>query len=390
MILKWQKENSDNSSISILPSSIINMKILHVAPNFYPVTGGVETFVYESSKRLAKKGYDVHVITNNKIPFKKTVLPKQEIVDGIKVTRVPFRNLLRYSLPAKALRLILRSDYDFLHIHSIGFLTDLIPLIKLRSGKVVLHTHGGIFHTDYWKPLKKFYFNSMCRLTFSFLDKIIAHSKNDLKMFSSVCPEKKIELIPYGIDWENLSETKKESDGKTIIYVGRFSDNKKIDRQIHVLSHLKKEIPDIKLILVGGDWGEKQNIIELAARLNVIKNIEFVGSVPHKNVAKYLSKADLFFLSSDYEGLGMSVLEAMAVGLPTIANNIDSMKSIVQNRKNGFLVDFDNHKNVSSTVLKLLKDRKLRTKMSKHAKASVKEYDWGNIIKKIENFYNTC
>jgi len=364
------------------------MRLIHLTTNFYPVIGGIETFVYESSKRLVRNGHKVFVITSNKLLGTNRILPEHEIIDGIEVFRVPFKMFIRYNLSLKLLNMALKMDYDVMHIHGLGFLSDLAPILKvIKKNKIVLSSHGGIFHTPYMDNFKKLYFFTLAKLDLNFVDKIIAHSKQDKKLFSKISNPNKISVVNYGIDWKKLSKTKRRSDGKTLIYTGRLAKNKRLDKMINVLHVLVKSIPNVKLLLVGSDWGEKKSLIKLGKQLKVIKNMKFIGPVPHEKIVRYFSKADLFLLSSEYEGFGMSVVEAMASGLPAVVSNIEPMKEIIKNKKNGYIVDFDNENEVAELITKLLDNKKIREKIGNEAKKSTKNYDWGNIIKKIEEIY---
>jgi alpha-1,3-mannosyltransferase len=366
------------------------MKILHLTQNFYPVTGGIETFVYESSRRLIEKGYKVYVIASDKLPDTNKKLPEHEVINGIEVFRMPFHRIFRYNISFKVLPLISNLDCDIIHIHGLGFFSDLIPLLRLiKKSKIFLSTHGGIFHTKYAIFLKNIYFNTIARFTLKFVDKIIAHSLEDKKLFSQICTTDRISLIYYGINWEELRRTKRKSDGKTLIYVGRLSKNKRLDRMLHVLFYLKKRIPNIKLLFLGSDWGEKKKLINLAKSLNILKNVKFLGSIPHEKIGKYLSEADIFLLSSEYEGFGISVIEAMASGLPVVVNDIPTMREIIANGENGFIVEFKDYKKVSELIEKLLMNKTLLIKIGEKAKLSTRVYDWKNVVTKLEEIYSS-
>lgn len=365
------------------------MKILHITSNFYPTTGGIETFIYEISKRMIRKGNNVTVITSNKTPFENKILKRHEVIDGINVIRVPFHLFFRYGFSIEALKMALSSNWDVIHIHNIGFFTDTIPILKLKGKKIFLHTHGGIFHTKNLNILKHIYFNSFLRLSTRFVDKVIAHSLNDKKLFSKICREENISLLNYGIDWKKLSREKRKSNGKTLIYTGRLSENKRLERTMFIIYCLKKQIPNIKLLLVGGDWGEKEKLTKLAKKLNISENINFINSVQHKGIYKYLSKADAFLLSSDYEGFGISVIEAMASGLTVVVNDILPMGEIVTDRRDGFITDFNDYEKTAKLILNILKSKKLRNMIGNRAKKMTKTYDWDQIIKKMEKIYGT-
>jgi glycosyltransferase involved in cell wall biosynthesis len=236
--------------------------------------------------------------------------------------------------------------------------------------------------------LKRIYFKTITRFNLKFTDRIIAHSLEDKKLFSQICNTDKISLVHYGINWEKLRRIKRKSDGKTLIYVGRLSKNKRLDRMIHVLFYLKKKMPNIKLLFVGSDWGEKKKLVNLAKSSNVLENIKFVGPVPHEKIGDYLSKADIFLLSSEYEGFGISVIEAMASGLPVVVNDIPTMREIINNGENGFIVDFREYKKVSELIEKLLMNKTLLVEIGEKTKLSTRVYDWKNIVTKLEKVYS--
>ena len=226
----------------------------------------------------------------------------------------------------------------------------------------MLSTHGGIFHTGQMKLLKKIYFNNIAKLSLKFVDYIIAHSRNDEKLFSGISDKKKIKFIPYGIDWNELHKIKSKKYETKLIYIGRLSKNKRLDRIVNLLPYIKREIKNIKLIIVGEDWNQKEQLIKRAKKLNVYKNVKFFGAVTHENIHKFLLNSDVFLLSSDYEGFGISVIEAMSVGLPVVVNDIESMRIIIRNGVNGYIVNFDDFNKTAKIIINLLKDRKLATK----------------------------
>jgi alpha-1,3-mannosyltransferase len=366
----------------------MKIKIFHVYTNFYPVFGGIESFIYQSSKELIKKGYDITVVTSDTLPNKKTKLPAEENIDGIKIRRFPFKKFSKYNTSVQALKFILDSDFDILHIHTIGFFSDVIQLIKFKSNKkVIFSTHGGIFHTKSMLAVKKIYFNTMVRIAGKFADKIIAVSDQDRKFMKKIVDKKKISVIGHGVAWQRLSKIKRNGNGKTLIHFGRMASNKRIDKILHVVSILKKSIKDVRFFVVGADWGELKKLEALTNKLGIQKNVIFTGEVSEKKLYQIMSKSDLFVLASEYEGFGISVIEAMAARLPVVVNNIDTMKEIVKNGKNGYIVDFRNYNQTAKTILKILKNRSLLRKLGNEANAYTKRFDWSNAVKSLEKVY---
>jgi len=370
----------------------MKIKIFHVCPNFYPVRGGIESFVLESSRELVKKGYDITVVTSNSVPNTEKELAANEKLDGITIRRFPFKKFSRYNTSIEALKFILTSDFDILHVHGIGFFSDAMPLVKFKNNKkVVLSTHGGIFHTKTMMPLKNIYFNSMGKIAGKFSDKIIAVSDQDKKFMQKITDKRKIVRIGNGIYWKKFSKIKRHvnevGSGGNLIFIGRIAKNKRIDRALNVIKKIKESFPSVRFFVVGDDWGEKSNLMHLAKKYGIKENVIFTGGVTEKKLTSYLSKSDIFLLPSEYEGFGISALVAMAAGLPVVANKIDTMKELINDGKNGFLVNYENREEVAKVLKKLLMGKKLRVKIGERARIDSKIYDWKNIVGMLEKTY---
>jgi alpha-1,3-mannosyltransferase len=273
-------------------------------------------------------------------------------------------------------------NYDILHVHGIGFFSDILTLTKFFHKKpLILSTHGGIFHTKKIRLFKNLYFGLWCRLTMKFIDKVIAHSKNDEKLFSEIS---KPVLIPYSINFDDFS-AKKVGDKNTFLYVGRLSKNKRVDRLLEVASYLKKRIPDFRLYIVG-DGNERPMLEKKCKDLDLTKNVQFVGEKTGKPLLEYYFRSRIFLSASEYEGFGISVIEAMASGCVAIVNDITAFRNIIADSENGFIIDYSNPKEAAEMVLKIC-DKKNLSEISRNAKQTAKIYDWKNTMKKTENIY---
>ena len=122
----------------------------------------------------------------------------------------------------------------------------------------------------------------------------------------------------------------------------------------------------------------------LAKRLKLgKKNVQFLGFVPEKTLIELYSKSSIFVLPSYYEGFGIVLIEAMSAGLPLVSVRTGGATEVIEEGKNGYLVDYDN---MHEPLLKLLGDEKLRIRMGKESRKRVeKKYDWkkiaGDVIK---------
>ncbi|HFV5407130.1 TPA: glycosyltransferase, partial [Escherichia coli] len=118
--------------------------------------------------------------------------------------------------------------------------------------------------------------------------------------------------------------------------VARFCAQKDHETLLKAFSNIDKE--KWRLTLIGG--GDSKSIKELAKKLNIDKNINFVGQT--KNVVNFLNHSDVFLLISNWEGFPISILEAMRSSLPIIATDVGGVSEAVKHGYNGFLINKGN------------------------------------------------
>lgn len=179
---------------------------------------------------------------------------------------------------------------------------------------------------------------------------------------------KKVSLIS---NWTFLTE-RKIFPGKKIydlVFVGRLRPEKNIGFLLKGVKKLKKFRKDISLCLVG-EGEEKKRLQAEAKRRQLKGNVFFVG--PTKRVKNYLSQSKIFVLSSENEGLPLTILEAMACGLPVLSSNYPGAKDVIKDGINGFI--FKNQAQFIGKVKWLLENPGQRRKIGQQAKAYVRQY----------------
>lgn len=361
------------------------MKILHTAHHFAPCTGGIESFVEDVIKQTKNRNLQHEVVCLNKCNASSERLRKEENINGVLVRRVSFLDLHFYKIAPSVLQIVLKSGADLLHIHGIGFFSDFLTLTKpIHKKPIVISTHGGIFHTKRLSLLKKIYFFLWCRLLLR-NTVFIAHSKTDLELFSKI--GKKVILFPYPIDLEMFG---KSGRGKRngLLFVGRVYNNKRIDRLIKMLCYLKKKRAGIKLNIVGPDWGEMPKLFAKAGKQGVVDNVVFVGEKRGKALVDYFLKAKVFVSASEFEGFGISVLEAMGSGCIVAVNNIPAFSKFVDNGKNGFLLDYSKPELAAEILNEIMSmDRAREREVIENAKSTALQYSWGRNARKLVDIY---
>ncbi len=197
----------------------------------------------------------------------------------------------------------------------------------------------------------------------------------------------KVPIIYNGIDIANFSPKMhmKTQDMYTIINVASLTKRKNQALLIEAFDLVLKKKADVKLVFVG-DGEEKSNLQSYAEKYKISDRVEFTGII--SEVQKWLSKADIFVLCSFFEGMPLSIIEAMAVGLPVIGTAVGGIPDIVEDGVNGFLVPSNDAVKLSMALLKLIEDKELRSQMSQKNIEKAKNFDIGYVAGEYMKLYS--
>lgn len=363
------------------------MKVLHIVRQFYPMIGGLENYVYNLAEQQLKYGHIVHVLTLNKSFVTNEKLNKYERLDnGLEIFRIPFFFSKKYAIALTAFRYF--RNYDLLHVHAVDFFTDFVSLTKiLHRKKTILTTHGGFFHTSWAYLIKKIYFNTITRLSLRSYDALIGCSDNDIEVFRNIAPG--IIKIENGVNVEPLLNVDKKLHGHTLLYVGRIDIHKRIDNLIRLISALTERELDANLVVVGPDWKHLlPKLTMLADSIETMDRVTFTGPVSENELIKFYSEAFLFVSASEYEGFGISAIEALASGTPCALNDIRSFRAILQNKPFGILCDFSNTEETADAIAEFMNSIKDKySGLSAEARKTALKYDWKFVAKEVTKIY---
>lgn len=358
------------------------MKIIQVCPRFLPHIGGVETHVYEISKRLAKK-HKVFVYTTDP----SGELPKNEKINGINVKR--FRSFapneayfFSYGLFSK----LKKESCDALHVHCFQAFPSILAINaakKLKIKKIVFtphyHPNGGSRFRTF---LRKFHDLSQKRI-FLKVDRIISVSEHEKEILSNKfqIPKEKVSVIPNGIDakkFKKLPEIKKESDFN-ILYVGRLEKYKRIHWILIALKRVieRNYFKKISLTIIGKGPFEKK-LLKICKRLRIERYVIFKKDLTFKELLKEYCSCDIFVMPSDYEAFGIAILEALACNRPVIINRSLPMYNLFS--KYGYLIR--NITDIENSLMDFLYNGKNFSE-----KFNLKSFDWDNITEQVLKVY---
>ncbi len=365
------------------------MKIAHLSHRFWPCTGGIETHIMQLCEELNEKGNETKVVCLNKCPNSNEVLPEKGEKNGITIERLKFLNLGLYRIAIGAIGKT--KGFDTVHIHGLGFFSDYFALFKLfHKKKLVLSTHGGIFHTKNHSLLKKIYFNLWCRLTLTAFDKVIAVSAQDFETFKKIVPERKLVLIENPVPVETLSKIPRKPVPNSFLFVGRLSKNKGIENLLNAFAKLKKKRSDFSLNIAGKPFDlSKVQVQEMVSAKGLNEKVKVLGMVSEKELLRLYSESEFFVSASEYEGFGISAVEAIAAGLVPILNAIPPFKAFVKEGKTGFIVDFSSKERAGKDIEKAIGLKKSeKQEIGRNARTFSQKFSWKTALNKFEKTYS--
>lgn len=225
------------------------------------------------------------------------------------------------------------------------------------------------------------------KMTVEKADSVIAVNEATKKLYSKYVDEDKIKVIPHATNVDEFSYNFPASENPIVMFAGVLVERKGVKYLIMAFKEVLEEYPNARLKIFGRG-PQKENLVELAKKLRIAKNIDFVGLAPREELIKSYESADVFVLPSLSEAFGMVLIEAMAAGTPCIASDIVGPNEIIKHGKQGFLFPLKDYKALAERIIELISDDTLRRTMSRNSRKIAEEkYDWKVVARQIYNMY---
>ena len=362
------------------------MKVAHVTPYFPPVTGGIETYVYELVTRLAEK-CEVEVFTCGRGVTEKAGKAVVHRVRAIDVKDLPIRLKIPYPIPPSLTYQVVKSKPDIVHVHGHAFLTSFEGVLAARLTKkpCVMTIHDvGLAYMDYSfiRGLRPVFDSLLVQSVIKWSDVVIAQNSATHDYVSPFSP-KKIVIIPQGVDTNQFKPSNNE--GRYITFIAaRLVKLKGDEVFIRSVPLITKKIKGARFRVIGGGAREKY-LKDLACKEDVRDIIDFTGTIPHEDVPRYLSEASIVVCPGGPAGL--QLLEAAAMKKPVVT--ISHEWALDALGKSAYYVPPDNPINVAETVVYALKHRAETAKLAEAAYKKVKsERSWEAVTRQHLALYD--
>ena len=420
----WFREATERQILD--PSPL--MKIAFIFPPIWPsdTDGSLQIWNREVTKRLART-CEIVVYSG-----KFSQIPQDQI-DGVADRRLSTRwdsRFLKYSqlfynaigidlppfasdlwYPWYAFRIALeirKRACDVVHVYNYP---QFCPIIKFLNpnARIVLNMHGELLTQISFKNLQN-------RL--SQIDAIICCSEFVSKPIRSNFPAiaHRCKTVPMGISpvaFATARHALKNTAARRLLYVGRVSPEKGIHVLLDAFEIIVRRYPDATLTIVGPEWIPPRGYLaDLCLERKVVdgfahfyegnyiqklrdnlsqeaaKRVTFAGFVPHRDVPSFYVDADIYVSPSFYESFGMSLIEAMAAGLPVVAARGGAVADLISDCKNGLLVEPANPAAIANAVETLLGKPELRNSIACRGRKMVcRQFSYESITSELLQLY---
>lgn len=364
------------------------MKITHILE----CAGGVERYLELLAPRLKKEGFEQTIICSNSVNLDKL----KESADACYVTdmRQTFNPVAVIKIIRQVHIAITISKPDIVYCHSsFAGVFGRIAAIGTHC-KVVYNPHGWAFNMQNTSSMKLRVFRTLEQLLAHFTDKIVCISEAEFEsaIDKNISSEDKLELIPNGIDIDAVrsaiavkrSHLGIAEDAFVVGMIGRLSDQKAPDVFIRAAEIIHKEIPNSAFIIVG-DGEQREEIETLARQHGLLLVVTGWTNKPYS----YLKAFDVAMLLSRWEGFGLAIVEYMAAEKNVVATRADAIPSLIEDGKDGFLVDIDNSEQAADKVLWLHNHPNEAEEMRQKAQRKVKsKYDINRVVQQHIDMFN--
>ncbi|TSC89699.1 MAG: hypothetical protein G01um10143_189 [Parcubacteria group bacterium Gr01-1014_3] len=367
---------------SMIHDSRFMIRVLLATGIYPPEIGGPATYAVLLERELPKRGFGVAVLpfrlvrgwppgVRHLLYFFKALrrARKADIVFAQDTISVGLPALLAAKLLGRPF--VLRVPGDYVWEQSVQRFGVKDGIDEFQSKK-----HG--WRVELMRAIQKFVVRNA--------DAVITPSKYFQKLVGGwIKHPEKVRAIYNGIDLKPLyPNTLSAKRSKIIISAGRLVPWKGFD----VLIEIMKELPDWRLEIIG-DGPESETLKLKVESLKLQGRVLLSGQIPREELLRRLAQSGIFILNTSFESFSFQLVEAMHVGAPVITTNIGNLSEIVENNKEGILVEPNNKQEILAAIHKIDSDPEFRGMITKNAKEKVKQFSIENTINQVAQLLST-
>ncbi len=387
------------------------MRICLFTDSFLPYISGVTSAVFNQANELARRGHEVSIFhprphsadSFSSVPGLDPSVSCFGLPFSVPTPKIP---KLRFSVPLFLFtyRRLRKAPPDLIHVHT-EFGCGLEGMLLGRWKKVPVI---GTFHTFFAEPdyLKQFHIpnfaftrKAMWKYSVTFFNRcshIVSPSKSVKEHLQERGLSTEATLLSNGIEEidfrprEEIAAFRRSLgiDDFAFIYVGRISPEKSLSIVLKAFKQVLEVNPKAKLVIVGAGPSDKQIDRDLA-ELGIANSVVRTGRIERNTLMKenYPLLGDVFVTASKTENQPVSLLEAMAFGLPMVGPRAKGIPELVRNGEDGLIFEPDDVYGMSSAMIRLMTDSQLRKSMSQAALDHAATHSMSKIGDRLESIY---
>lgn len=356
------------------------IKILYIITSMG--IGGAEKLLLSYLEKLDKKKYEFYVCSLREKPDDlASKLAKNAVVINLKI-----KNRFNPLIVLHILKLIRKIRPDIIHTHLFqSRVYGTIAHLFYRRSILITQKHSIV------NPRKHSIFIFLEMISIRMNKVVIAISesvKSSLIKYEFV-PQNKIFVLPNCIDNQSIlnisdSVTIEKKDELIIGTVGRLEKVKGIEYLLLAMTIILTKFPNTKLEIIG-DGSQTNELKKITENLGISNSVRFLGKFA--DVIPFYKRMDIFVLPSVLEGFGIVILEAMAMGIPVVATDVDGIKEVVLNGESGILVPPKNHEAIANAVNYLIENLQVRERLITAGKKRAGLFDVQDHLMKLDKLY---
>ena len=363
----------------------MNMRILHIYKDYFPVTGGIENHIRLLAREQVRLGHDVTVLVTSLGPE-----TSEEMMEGVRVVKAArLAHLASTPISLSFFRLMGRISADVAHLH-FPYPPGEVANYLLGPGKVTVFT----YHSDVVRQ------RAILVLYHPFLLRILARadgiivtspryleSSPYLRLFREKC-----RIIPLGVEVERFASApggevqaiRNRYGHPLLLFVGKLRYYKGIPYLLEAMRGL-----EARLLIVGSGPMERE-WRRLSSEMGLDGKVFFLGEVKDEELPALYHACDLFVLPASHrsEAFGTVLLEAMAAGKPVVSTELGTGTSWVnRDGETGLVVPPRDPEALARAIRTLLEDEALRLRMGERARAHAQSFSVGEMTRKVLDYY---
>ena len=385
------------------------MRIAIFSDTFPPQVNGVASVVRDSANALASSGHDVAVFTVGDKNRKETTASGAvfDVINlpSLSVPKFIYRgDSFAFAFPPGIGTLVSLKKFkpDIIHTHTPFTAGWGAVLGKKICGVPLVGTHH-TFYDDYLKHVKLDYswgkkFSWKFTIAYyNWADVVTSPSQVLGAGLQHYGLRRPLQIMPNPVNVEffvpaaSVAEKKRlkkrfGSGKQSVVYMGRISYEKDIDQAMTAFWTASRSMPDATLMIVG-DGPERKNLESLAKELGIEKKVVFTGMLHREDLRDALRANDVFVTASRSENMPVSVIEAMACGLPIASVRAKGIPEIVRHGKNGLLAKPDRPEELGSAIVQLFSSPTGLREKSRTSRKLAERYSQENITEAMVELY---